>query len=112
MFRGLHLPLIVLAAAGFSGAALAQNAPFSLGDRVTVGSTGESGIVIEIGAAQVTGGTFIKVHLDRFGIGTPTGIWYDSVLSRLSPDAGGTARPPSAVSPARRLPALAGPQDT
>lgn len=78
--------------------ALAQSAPFGVGDRVTVGSTGESGIVIEIGGPQATGGTFIKVHLDRFGSATSVGVWYDSVLSKISA-AGGSAQPPASPPP-------------
>ena len=59
-------------------------AAFHPGDRVTVGSLGESGTVVEVGARQSSGGVLIKVHLDRLGAAYPNvGAWYDSAMSKV-----------------------------
>jgi hypothetical protein len=64
-------------------------AQLAVGDRVNVGSTGEGGIVIELGAPQSTGGVMVKVHLDRLGAANPNvGVWYDSALSKVVADRG------------------------
>lgn len=71
------------------------HAQFRVGDRVVVGSVGESGTVVEVGARQSTGGVSVKVHLDRLGAASPSvGVWYDSALSKV---ASGGAAPPAAA---------------
>jgi hypothetical protein len=69
----------------------ASAADFKVGDRVTVGSTGDQGTVIEVGQKLADGGTMVKVHLDKLGAGSPTvGVWYDSAMSKVT-GGGGTA---------------------
>ena len=97
-----------LAALLAPAAALAQG--FHTGDRVTVGSTGDTGTVIEVGQSLADGGVMVKVHLDRLGAGFPTiGAWYDSAMSRVTVTGGGAApapaprRAPAAPAPARPI---------
>jgi hypothetical protein len=89
-----------LAALLAPAAALAQS--FHAGDHVTIGSTGDTGTVIEVGQQLADGGVMVKVHLDRLGPGFPTvGSWYDSAMSRVTVTGGGAA---PAAAP-RRAPA-------
>jgi hypothetical protein len=89
-----------LAALLAPAAALAQG--FQVGAHVTIGSTGDTGTVIEVGQQLADGGTMVKVHLDRLGPGFPTvGSWYDSAMSRVTVT-GGRAAPAAAP---RRAPA-------
>ena len=75
-------------------------AQYRAGDRVVVGSVGETGTVIEVGARQSTGGVSIKVHLDRFGAANPNvGVWYDSALSKVGPASSGSAAATRAAPP-------------
>ena len=88
-------------------AALAQG--FAVGQRVTIGSTGDTGTIIEVGTPLADGGTMIKVHLDRLGPGFPqVGAWYDTAMSRVTvtaaagpaPKAPAAAPPPRVAKPA------------
>lgn len=66
-----------------AGPALAES--FKVGDRVHVGSTNEDGTVIAVGQVLTDGGTFIKVHLDRFGAAYPqVGVTYDTAMVKVT----------------------------
>lgn len=88
--------------------AAASAQAFHPGDHVVVGSTGDPGVVIEVGQQLADGGTMVKVHLDRLGAGFPTiGSWYDSAMSHVAVTGGGPA--PAAApgpAPAAHRPAL------
>ncbi|HEX4739538.1 MAG TPA: hypothetical protein VH331_18470 [Allosphingosinicella sp.] len=65
--------------------AVAFAGPFRVGERVLIGNTHDTGTVIEIGQQLADGGTMIKVHLDRLGLGFPTvGSWYDTKVSQVT----------------------------
>ncbi|HYM31864.1 MAG TPA: hypothetical protein VEU47_11215 [Candidatus Cybelea sp.] len=88
----------------------ANAADFQVGDRVMVGSTRSSGTVIEIGQALTDGGTMVKVHLDSMSPAFPNvGVWYDSLVSKVTVVGGGAAPAPAAPAPPQ--PAPPAPQD-
>ena len=113
-----------LAALLAPAAALAQG--FHVGDHVTIGSTGDTGVVIEVGPQLADGGTNVKVHLDRLGPGFPNvGRSCTSATSRVTVTASGTAPTPAAApggrvstvrntgpAPAGRDPAIPNPPGT
>lgn len=99
---GLMAALFVV---GSSAGALAQ--AITAGERVAIGSTGDTGTVLQIGQATPEGGVMVKVLLDK-----PAGpaladreVWYNSRSARV------TALPrtaaPATPSPAPAAPALA-----
>ena len=87
------------------GAVQAQT--FSVGERVMVGTTGDTGTVLQIGQAVPEGGVMVKVSLDK-----PTGptiadkeVWYNSRTAKLasipkSAAPGANAAPAPAPAPA------------
>jgi len=84
-----------------------QAQTFSVGERVMVGTTGDTGTVLQIGQAVAEGGVMVKVALDK-----PAGptiadkeVWYNSRTAKLAPipkgaAPGTTATPAPAPAPA------------
>jgi hypothetical protein len=73
---------------------------FKVGDRVHVGSTNEDGTVIAVGQVLTDGGTFIKVHLDRFGAAYPdVGVTYDTTVAKVTVTGGAVPAAPVQVAP-------------
>ena len=86
------LALAVYFGSSIDGAAAA--AAFKVGDRVIIGSTQATGVVIAVGQPLTDGGTMIKVHLDSLAPGFPTvGAWYDSATSNVTVT--GSGAPPA-----------------
>jgi hypothetical protein len=79
---------------------------FNVGERVVIGSTGDTGTVLQTGQATAEGGIMVKVLLDK-----PTGptvadreVWYNSRSSKVTPEPksatpGQPAAPPPAPAP-------------
>ncbi len=112
--RSVLTRAVALAAVAWSIVSTAASAAdFKVGDRVTVGSTGDQGTIIEVGRKLADGGTMIKVHLDKLGAGFPgVGVWYDSAMSKIT-GTGGTAPVTTApTAPRNQQGALAPPATT
>ncbi len=103
---GACLPALwMIALLAWPGAAQAQT--FSVGERVIVGTTGDTGTVLQIGQAVPEGGVMVKVSLDK-----PAGptiadkeVWYNSRTAKLASipkgaAPGTTATPAPAPAPA------------
>lgn len=103
---GACLPALwVIALLAWPGAVQAQT--FSVGERVMVGTTGDTGTVLQIGQAVPEGGVMVKVSLDK-----PAGptiadkeVWYNSRTAKLAAISKGaapgtTATPAPAPAPA------------
>jgi hypothetical protein len=71
---------------------------FNVGDRVTVGSTGDTGTIIAVSQKLADGGYLVKVHLDKLGDGFPNvGATYDTAMSHVT--VSGKGAPPPAGPP-------------
>ncbi|HZQ01159.1 MAG TPA: hypothetical protein VFB13_16570 [Reyranella sp.] len=75
---------------------------FGPGQHVLVGSTGETGTVLQVGQTTPDGGVMLKVRLDKPGGPTEADrdVWYNSRSSKLSL-APATATPAAPAAPAQ-----------
>lgn len=100
----------LLGLAALPSAAQAQTG-FNIGDKVVIGSTGDTGTVLQTGQTTPEGGIMVKVLLDK-----PTGptvadreVWYNSRSSRVTvaPKTaipGQPAAPPGGPAPSAKAP--------
>ncbi len=98
--RRLALLIVFLGLWPFT--ALAQQ--FGAGQHVLIGSTGDTGTILQIGQATPEGGVMIKVLLDKPGGPTQADreVWYNSVSSKVSlAPAPGAPAPATPAAPAK-----------
>jgi hypothetical protein len=95
MRRRLSL-IAAVAAALAPGLALAQG--FKVGDHVLIGSVQQTGVVVAVGQPLADGGTYIFVHLDRWGPEMAAShVAYDSKTSNVTVTASGGGAPAATV---------------
>ena len=98
--------LTVAFALGWPGAADAQS--LKTGDRVKIGSTGDLGVVLQIGQATPEGGVMVKVRLDRPGATeADREVWYNSRPARVELAGPGAVPGTTPAAPATPSPAAA-----
>jgi len=80
--------------------AAASGQGFQVGDHVTIGSTGDTGTVLEVGRPLPYGGFMVRIHLDRLAANPNISGWYDSTNSNVTVNGHGPG-PAGAAAPRR-----------